>query len=561
MRFLLSKFAHLAAVLAIAGCSASSSGTKASDETEGRSFTLFATTELRGNIEPCGCTSDPMGDLARTVAMIGKARAGSDAVLYVDGGSMLYSEPTIPERQQAQEAMKSDLLVSVLGQRLQLAAAGLGPNDLANGPEQVRPPRHAANLPADSKIPTAPPAVVEVGGVKVGLFGVVAPDALAPAGITPTDPVPAAAAAVEQLRAGGAEVVVGLAYMNKKSARALAKATDGIDILVVGRDVPDDPHKVSHEPMQVGTTWLVEPANRGQVVTRLDVTVRGNGPLTDAIGEARAAHDIERIDERLGKLRDQLAEWEKAPDADPSFIATKKKEITELEADKKSLAKNPLRLPDKGSWFVMTQVGIKKKLPCDGKVQARKVELDKKIGAQNIAAAKEITLPEPKDGEAGYVGIEECGYCHAEAVKFWKETKHAGAWETLEKYGKDASYDCVYCHVTGWMKPGGSTIAKNEPMRDVQCEVCHGPGSIHVDEDGKEKPSTMVRTTPKSTCETCHSPEHSDTFDYEAYLRDVTGPGHGEAFRKELGDGPTGHQLRSAALKKAGASIGEGCLK
>jgi hypothetical protein len=41
----------------------------------------------------------------------------------------------------------------------------------------------------------------------------------------------------------------------------------------------------------------------------------------------------------------------------------------------------------------------------------------------------------------------------------------------------------------------------------------------------------------------------------------VTGPGHGEKFRKTLGDGPTGRQLRQAALDKAGAAIGEGCPK
>jgi hypothetical protein len=41
----------------------------------------------------------------------------------------------------------------------------------------------------------------------------------------------------------------------------------------------------------------------------------------------------------------------------------------------------------------------------------------------------------------------------------------------------------------------------------------------------------------------------------------MTGPGHGAAFRKALGDGPTGAALRAAALAKAGAELGEGCGK
>ena len=68
--------------------------------------------------------------------------------------------------------------------------------------------------------------------------------------------------------------------------------------------------------------------------------------------------------------------------------------------------------------------------------------------------------------------------------------------------------------------------------------------------------------TPQATvCQACHNEEHSDTFDFEPYLRDVTGPGHGEEFRNKLGIGATGLELRSAALKKAGGLIGEGCPK
>jgi hypothetical protein len=35
-------------------------------------------------------------------------------------------------------------------------------------------------------------------------------------------------------------------------------------------------------------------------------------------------------------------------------------------------------------------------------------------------------------------------------------------------------------------------------------------------------------------------------------LRDVLGVGHGEKRRSELGDGKTGHELRRAAIEKAG---------
>jgi hypothetical protein len=127
--------------------------------------------------------------------------------------------------------------------------------------------------------------------------------------------------------------------------------------------------------------------------------------------------------------------------------------------------------------------------------------------------------------------------------------------------GKEASYDCISCHVTGWEEPGGSNLAHNEALRDVQCENCHGPGSLHVEANGKEKVRSLVLRTPEDRCKNCHNEDHSDTFQYEAYLRDVLGPGHGEKFRAELGDGPTGRKLRSAALEKAGRELGAGCVK
>lgn len=68
-----------------------------------------------------------------------------------------------------------------------------------------------------------------------------------------------------------------------------------------------------------------------------------------------------------------------------------------------------------------------------------------------------------------------------------------------------------------------------------------------------KNPIQVPRPT-EARCLECHTKEHSDTFQFQAYLRDILGPGHGAERRKELGDGPTGHALRSAALKKSAAA-------
>ena len=99
-------------------------------------------------------------------------------------------------------------------------------------------------------------------------------------------------------------------------------------------------------------------------------------------------------------------------------------------------------------------------------------------------------------------------------------------------------------------------------MTPTGLPTCHGPASIHVAKGGEEKPAAVRRNPPDDLCATqCHTHEHSDTFQREAYLRDILGPGHGEDLRKKLGDGPTGHSLRTAALDKAGRTLGSGCTR
>ena len=131
---------------------------------------------------------------------------------------------------------------------------------------------------------------------------------------------------------------------------------------------------------------------------------------------------------------------------------------------------------------------------------------------------------------------------------------HAHAWKTLVDVGKQADYKCVGCHVTGYGEIGGSSLGFTKKLENVQCETCHGPGSEHVAAKGLEEPPAIQRHTPSPICTNCHNEHHSDTFNYNAYLRDILGPGHGAKAREGLGEGPTGHELRSAALAKAKAA-------
>ncbi len=566
----MSRRAGLLAALAALAAAASCGKSEVKDRGGGQAaapgkptFTLFALAEVRGQIGPCGCTTDPLGDLARTARMIGEVQANGP-VLVVDAGSLLYSKEKITEQHEAQEELKADLLAHTYREDLAVAAIGLGWADLVRGPEKVRLPRHAVNVPADAGIPLEKPEVIAVGGAKVGVFGVIANGAVK--GLALGDPVAAGKAAVAELRRGGAQVVVALVQApSKKDAIVLARSIGGIDLAVAGLGlVAPEPEGVEAEATQVGDGWLVVPANRGQVVSRIDVTLRGGapGPLADAGGKAAAAAKIAEIERRLAALDADLARFAADRAADPAFVKQKQGERDQLARERDRLAKQPLAIPARGSYFTLEQVRINKTRACQAQVQAAVTAFYRAAGEANAKAAAAGAPPPPAPrGQASFVGNEACEDCHDDEVKQWKETRHAGAWETLVQRGQELDYDCIGCHVTGWGRPGGATLAVNERLRDVGCETCHGPGSIHVEKGGEEKPAAVVRNPPQEMCATqCHTKEHSDTFQYEAYLRDVVGKGHGDELRAKLGDGPTGAQLRKAGLDKAGR-MGTGCIR
>ncbi len=505
-----------------------------------RHLTLFYSGEVRGTLEPCGCTSDPLGDVARYAALVRTAESAGPTLL-VDGGGLSF-----PESASAKEKAANDLRAKFLGKTLQALgpfAAGLAENDIGAGHGEVSPRRLAVNF---SRSPAIVPSELKtIGDVRVGIFGVADPALAARIGGQGEDPVPAAKREVARLRGAGAELVIALVPLDRPTARRLARAA-APDLIVLGRQVGSGQARAE----QVGSTFLVAGAEELARVGRIDFVLRGPGALTDAGGPDAAALRRVEIDAAMARLDEELKRWSSSSSAtaDPAFIAAKQRERAELDDEKKSLER-PWTPPATGSYFTNRLIPLRRSLPRDEKTAAEMRRLDGQIAAINLRNAPPPAPREP--GRAYFVGDAKCGACHKEALAFWKKTVHAEAWQTLVEVGKQNDYKCTGCHVTGYGQVGGSSLGHTDRLRDVQCEVCHGPGSIHVAEKGLEEPSSVHKEAPASTCVGCHTEQHSDTFQYEAYLRDILGAGHGAAARAKLGDGPTGHALRSAALARA----------
>ena len=135
--------------------------------------------------------------------------------------------------------------------------------------------------------------------------------------------------------------------------------------------------------------------------------------------------------------------------------------------------------------------------------------------------------------EATYVGVEQCRMCHLPHYDSWDETKMSKAFELLKpgarakakvKAGIDPDTDftkeafCLECHVTGFGKQGGFVDVETTPdLIGVQCEMCHGPGSIYSKmmvkkkgtytlADYKEKGGLAMPSEKNNICaEKCHN--------------------------------------------------------
>ncbi len=134
----------------------------------------------------------------------------------------------------------------------------------------------------------------------------------------------------------------------------------------------------------------------------------------------------------------------------------------------------------------------------------------------------------PAATAAGFIGYQSttsktptCGACHVEVLGEWKETKHAGAWATLQANAGKKGY-CEACHSVSNNGNGaadtlvGYRTTKDARYQDVQCESCHGAGTTHITNPTKSN-VPLVSLKPSSGfsngCGACHSGVHNPFYD------------------------------------------------
>jgi hypothetical protein len=428
-----------------------------------------------------------------------------------------------------QDRTKAETIARVL-HRLDFVAFAPGTNDWADGPVSLAKLAMMSGATAvlgdpDAAAPFAPYVVRDVGGVKVGFVGIGQPQP----GATAPNAEQAVRRGVDGAKEHGANVLLALAAVGRGEAKRIADAVPELTAIVAGSVKSSGEGNTSAaQPEQVGGVLVIQAANHLQSVAVLDLFVREPLALgrivrfADATG-LELSRKREELTTRIDELHTKIAAWERDPNVAPHDVDSRKRELISLESQRDSLDVKPP--PAQGSFFRYTLKEIRASLGTDPVIDADMLAYYKAVNEHNRAALANRLPPPPGPDQATFIGIDACTTCHAAPRAVWNGTAHAKAYATLSAQFKEFNLECVGCHVTGYERPGGSTVTHVDKLRDVQCEVCHGPGSKHA-LNPSDKAAIIARPPPNG-CLECHHPPHVEGFDPAAKWSEILGPGHG----------------------------------
>ncbi len=452
---------------------------------------LVLTGQQQGYLEPCGCTENQAGGLARRMDLFHQMWQKGWPTLAVDVGGNLNKDRLLRD----QAKLKLDFFRKASAM-MKYKAWGLGFEELKLGADNLFGlhsewsvdegfvPFVSANVTIFGSRDIGMPKeyqIVDAGGVRFGITSIIgATDPHPENGVNRIEQLmgqdenlvkiePARTVlpgVVQKMRAEGAQILILLAYAGEEESKSLAP---GFDIVVTGSG-PEDPIR---KEQRVGSTLYIEPGMKGKHAPCVAIYNRGGKPVV-------GAYEIVELD------RDR---FRNAP------------EMTQLMRDYQKRLE--LERPDSS--------------------YEKPADLDH----------RELT----------FVGVDQCKDCHKQAYEVWKNSRHAYATTSLshgradepKEYVVDRKFDpeCIACHATGWdpqraerFTSGFVDLDKTPHLAGQQCENCHGPGSAHVKLEqafAKDRKVTDALTASREAlmntrdCEDCHDHDNSPHFDFDKY--------------------------------------------
>ncbi|MBU0743134.1 hypothetical protein KKG45_13345 [bacterium] len=140
------------------------------------------------------------------------------------------------------------------------------------------------------------------------------------------------------------------------------------------------------------------------------------------------------------------------------------------------------------------------------RVEAFKVHLE-----EFRIASRGIYQQTKGSADESFLTDRECRKCHQDVWDHLRDSTHNAALSILARKGQGDAPECLVCHTTGYVYIGGyDDKPPANRLSGVQCEACHGYGTLHR-RDG------AWALEARNSCVTCHDLENSPEFEYDAY--------------------------------------------
>jgi len=463
---------------------------------------LLFSGEERGYLEPCGCAKPLLGGIAKRHTFL---KSLSEPWLSVSLGDLAGGDTLAAGHLRRQDELKAETLIQAL-KIMNYSIHNLGEMDLDMGLEVLAylfPPGPVTLLSSNIRLSGShpdTPYTLEIVPYKVCEVG---------AGLTPAP-----------VRAGLKPTPLRIGFLGILSPTLLGPSP------MAGVTLPPGVEIIP--PAEALPPLIKELKDKADVLVLLS-----HAPLEESLGLASDFPEFHLVASGHG------ADHPIVINKDNTWVSTpgiKGKHLVLYRYN-----------PDKGSGVIET-VTLDERLADSALMLSLLDNYQERLKEEKLLSRVE-RFPLPR--QTSYVGSRACSPCHPAVFQHWGSTLHATAYETLLKAGRASDPECAACHVVGLNYVSGFQSQDISPdLTGVGCETCHGPGSLHIANAHRDRPSGPSNISPLERgdkgvrkdrskdlslqdgygkvspegCKGCHDAEHGPTFQLESYWERVKHP-------------------------------------
>ena len=268
-------------------------------------LTMLVTTNVRGQLDPCGWKANPLGGLPRRLTYINQLKEGGVDPVLLDAGDALFELNILVKGKEASSKLRAKTVFESTA-KMGNYIYNVGHNDFAAGLDFLKQLEISANNNFISSnivnvgtddLAFKSHAIIERNGIKVGVFGILSSLPASAKELELKDALTVINSKVEELRPQ-VDVLVMLINANKLQLDKLVSQTKNVDYIFSSRETSrtrPERKQADGNPMLYGT------GIQGKYLGRVDLKlVDKNKPINDITGSMMT---VDLFNERLNNLQ------------------------------------------------------------------------------------------------------------------------------------------------------------------------------------------------------------------------------------------------------------------